>query len=84
MGASQARGGEARWILPIAALFGCAVIAGTVHLMYRFAEPIGRILGETAMNIIVRSSSFILVCIGVQIVWNGTTALLQTILVRRA
>ena len=83
VGASQALGGEAFWILPVAALSGCAVIAGSVHLMYRFAEPIGRIVGETAMNVIFRLSAFILVCIGVQIVWNGTSALLQTILVRR-
>jgi multiple antibiotic resistance protein len=56
---------------------------GQVYLMYRFAEPIGRIVGDTAMNVIFRLSAFILVCIGVQIVWNGTSALLQTILVRR-
>lgn len=31
------------------------------------------------MSIIIRLSSFILVCIGVQIVWNGVSALLQTI-----
>ena len=83
VGASQALGGEARWILPVAAFLGCAFIAGSVYLMYRFAEPIGRIVGETAMNVIFRLSAFILVCIGVQIVWNGTSALLQTILVRR-
>jgi multiple antibiotic resistance protein len=80
VGASQARGREAFWILPVAALSGCAILAITVYLMYRFAEPIGRILGETAMNIIIRLSSFILLCIGVQIVWNGTSALLQTII----
>jgi len=33
------------------------------------------------MNIIIRLSSFILLCIGVQIVWNGVSALLGTILV---
>jgi multiple antibiotic resistance protein len=83
VGASQALGGEARWILPVAAFLACVVIAGSIYLMYRFAEPIGRIVGETAMNVIFRLSAFILVCIGVQIVWNGTSALLQTILVRR-
>jgi multiple antibiotic resistance protein len=84
VGAGQALGGEPRWVLPVAAFLGCAVIAGSVLVMYRFAEPIGRILGDTAMNVIFRLAAFILVCIGVQIVWNGTSALLQTILVRRA
>jgi multiple antibiotic resistance protein len=83
VGATQALRGQAYWILPVAACLGCAVIAGSVYVMYRFAEPIGRIVGDTAMNVIFRLSAFILVCIGVQIVWNGTSALLQTILVRR-
>src|ERR1700678_2210665 len=52
VGASQALRGQASWILPVAALLGCAFIAGTVYLMYRFAEPIGRVVGDTAMNVI--------------------------------
>ena len=83
VGASQALRGHAWWILPVAALLGCAFIAGSVYLMYRFAEPIGRLVGDTAMYVVFRLSAFILVCIGVQIVWKGVSALLQTILVRR-
>jgi len=83
VGASQALRGQAYWILPVAAFLGCVVIAGSVYLMYRFAEPIGRIVGDTAMDVIFRLSAFLLVCIGVQIVWNGTSALLRTILVLR-
>ncbi len=83
VGASQALRGQAYWILPVAALLGCVVVAGSVYLMYRFAEPIGRIVGDTAMDVIFRLSAFLLVCIGVQIVWNGTSALLRTILVLR-
>jgi multiple antibiotic resistance protein len=66
--------------LPVAAVLGCGVLAVIVYLTYRFAEPIGRFLGDTALNIIVRLSSFILLCIGVQIVWNGVSALLKTII----
>ena len=83
VGASQALRGHAWWILPVAALLGCAFIAGSVYLMYRFAEPIGRLVGDTAMYVVFRLSAFILVCIGVQIVWKGASALLQTILVPR-
>jgi multiple antibiotic resistance protein len=32
------------------------------------------------MNVIIRLSSFILVCIGVQILWNGLSTLLHTVL----
>ena len=62
-------------------LIGCATLAVIIYLTYRFAEPIGRIVGETSMSIIVRLSSFILLCIGVQITWNGVSALLHTVLV---
>jgi multiple antibiotic resistance protein len=50
-----------------------------IYLTYRFAEPMGRFLGDTAMSIFIRLSSFILLCIGVQIVWNGASKLLSTI-----
>ena len=84
VGANRPPGSEASWTLPVAALLGCAVLALTIYLIYRCAEPVGRVLGETAMNIIIRLSSFILVCIGVQIVWNGVSALLITILIHRS
>ncbi len=32
------------------------------------------------MNVIIRLSSFILVCIGVQILWNGLSTLLRTVI----
>jgi len=81
VGANRPPGSEARWYLPVAALIGCTALAFVIYLTYRFAEPIGRAVGETSMSIIVRLSSFILLCIGVQITWNGASALLHTVLV---
>jgi multiple antibiotic resistance protein len=40
---------------------------------------LARALGETAMNVIMRLSSFLIVCIGVQIIWNGVSALLKSL-----
>ena len=80
VGANRPTGSEAHWYLPVAAVLGCVVLALTIYLLYRFAEPIGRLVGDTAMNVIIRLSSFILVCIGVQIVWNGASKLLSSIL----
>jgi multiple antibiotic resistance protein len=62
----------------ISALIGSALIALTIYFCYRFAERLAELLGETAMSVILRLSSFILLCIGVQIVWNGVLALLKT------
>lgn len=62
----------------IPALIGPALLAISVFLSYRFAERLAHLLGETAMNVIVRLSAFILVCIGVQIVWEGVRTLLNS------
>jgi multiple antibiotic resistance protein len=59
----------------VAAICGTALMAITIYLSYRFAERVAKLLGETAMNVIVRLASFILLCIGVQIMWNGVRAL---------
>ena len=60
-----------------AAIIGPALLAVTVYLSYRFAERLARLLGQTALNVFVRLTSFILLCIGVQITWNGIKTLLK-------
>jgi multiple antibiotic resistance protein len=63
----------------LAALVGLALIAISVWLCYAFADRLARILGATGMTVITQLSSFFLVCIGVQITWNGIKALLDSI-----
>jgi multiple antibiotic resistance protein len=73
--APQHRGLDVAGIVaPIAA---SVAIALTIFLCYGFADRLARALGATAMSVIMRLSSFLLVCIGVQILWNGVHALLQ-------
>lgn len=79
VGANRREGSEWQWPLMAGMLLGSALIAVSIYLSYRFAERLGRALGESAMNVIIRLSSFILVCIGVQILWNGVSALLRTV-----
>ena len=83
LGANWGDARVAHWPTYVAALLGPALLAVTIFLSYRFADGIARILGETAMSVILRLSSFILVCIGVQILWNGVSALLQTVRLAR-
>jgi multiple antibiotic resistance protein len=54
-----------------------ALVALSVYLCYGFSDRLAQLLGATAMNVIMRLSSFLLVCIGVQILWNGVSALLH-------
>lgn len=63
----------------IAAIIAMTVIAISIFLCYGFADFLARALGKTAMTVIVRLSSFLLVCIGVQIMWNGVSALLSSV-----
>ena len=58
------------------AVIACALIAVSVFLCYGFADRLARLLGATGMSVIMRLSSFLLVCIGVQILWNGASVLL--------
>jgi multiple antibiotic resistance protein len=66
------------WII-VAAIMAMAVIAACVFVCYGFADRLARLLGETGTTVIIRLSSFLLVCIGVQIIWNGISALLSSV-----
>jgi multiple antibiotic resistance protein len=63
----------------LAAVIGSALIAVSIFLCYGFADRLERLIGATGMSVIMRLSSFLLVCIGVQIFWNGLSALLRSL-----
>jgi multiple antibiotic resistance protein len=58
-----------------AALAGILAIALTVYVCYRFAEPLIARLGKGGTNVVVRLSAFLLLCIGIQILWAGYSSL---------
>jgi multiple antibiotic resistance protein len=62
----------------VAAVVGSALLGVSIFLCYGFADRLARALGATAMTVIVQLTSFLLVCIGVQILWNGASVLLAT------
>jgi multiple antibiotic resistance protein len=63
----------------VAAVLGCVLLAASIFLCYGFADRLGRVLGTTGMTVILQLTSFLLVCIGVQILWNGASALLAQV-----
>lgn len=63
----------------LAGLLAMALVAVTIFLCYGFADWIARVLGETGTTIVIRLAAFLLVCIGVQIVWNGLDSLLESV-----
>jgi multiple antibiotic resistance protein len=79
LGANAAHSQGLHLLTILAALFGCVLITLSIYLCYGFADRLARFLGATAMTVIIQLSSFLLVCIGVQIAWNGIKALLQSL-----
>jgi multiple antibiotic resistance protein len=63
----------------LAAVIGSGLVAVSIYICYRFADRLAAIIGESGMSIILRLSSFLLVCIGVQILWNGVSTLIRSL-----
>lgn len=63
----------------VAASAGALLLALSIYFPFRFAERLTRRLGHTGTVVLLRLSAFILLCIGVQILWNGVFALVGTL-----
>lgn len=63
-------------LLGSAAITGLLFITATIYLCYRFGEKLVRFLGPGGTNVVVRLSAFILMCIGIQIIWSGWSGLM--------
>jgi multiple antibiotic resistance protein len=60
-----------RLMFGAAALVANAAIALLVYLCFAFADRVRNVLGNTGTTILLRLTAFILLCIGVQILWSG-------------
>ena len=58
-------------------LAATVVIGLLVMLTYRYAGRLLRPLGEVGQIVFLRLMAFMLLCVGVQIVWDGASTLLQ-------
>jgi multiple antibiotic resistance protein len=65
-------------LLAGAAIVGLIAIAATIYVCYRFAKRTVGALGDRGTNVLVRLSAFILLCIGIDILWSGYSALVHT------
>lgn len=74
------RPGLSDWqaLLKLAAgtLAGALALAATIYVCYRFADRVVVALGPTGMNVMTRLMAFILLCVGIQILWTGISALI--------
>jgi multiple antibiotic resistance protein len=79
LGANEPRHLGANLLALLAAVVGCALVALSIYVCYGFADRLAALIGENGMSIMLRLSAFLLVCIGVQILWNGVSTLLRTL-----
>ncbi len=76
LGANPAPGLRSLLATALAQAIGILIVALGVYLCYRYADRILQKLGPTGTSVVVRLSAFILLCIGVQIGWNGIHGLI--------
>jgi multiple antibiotic resistance protein len=68
-------------VLSYVGLFIAAVVlAASIYLCYAYAPKIARSVSPATAHGFLRVIAFILLCIGVQIAWNGLSDLLQPLL----
>ena len=53
------------------AVLGCAITAGVIYLVYKHAATLLARLGEVGTLVMMRLVAFILLCIGIEIMWTG-------------
>jgi multiple antibiotic resistance protein len=75
LGANQSHAFRPLIVESLAHVAGALLVAIAIFVTLRYAEPILRRFGATGTAVLLRMSAFILLCIGVQIIWNGVSAL---------
>jgi multiple antibiotic resistance protein len=50
-----------------------------IFVSYAFFSRSSKLLGPNAMKVVTQLTAFLLTCIGLQIVWNGVSALIHTL-----
>jgi len=76
LGANPPRSIRAVLTTALGHILGVLIVVISIYLCYRYADRILRKLGSTGTNVLIRMSSFITLCIGVQIIWDGVHSLL--------
>lgn len=83
LGAQAQRSQEWNAAELVANLVGVVLVAIAVFLSYRYSSRLIAYLGETGTAVFLRLSSFILLCIGVSIIWTGLVDLIRPLLLER-
>jgi multiple antibiotic resistance protein len=83
LGARDAGDPLATAIAAIGDVAGIAIVAVGVYLSYRFSTRLIESLGETGTMVFLRLSAFVILCVGVAILWSGVVGLVEPLLLTR-
>ncbi len=75
LGANPTPGLRSLLVTALAHAVGILFVVLGVYVCYAYADRILRKLGATGTSVVMRLTAFILLCIGVQIAWNGVHGL---------
>jgi multiple antibiotic resistance protein len=62
-----------------ASILGTVVTCAIVYICYRWARSAAILLGKSGTTVLMRLSSFILFCIGIQILTSGIRSYIETL-----
>lgn len=79
LGANAPHHLRANLLAILAASIGSACVAVTIYICYGFADRLCTVMGPTGLKVIIKLTAFLLVCIGVQIFWNGASQLISSL-----
>ncbi|TCS36969.1 multiple antibiotic resistance protein [Paucimonas lemoignei] len=75
---------DVRLVLSLARMGGALLALGLIgvllYLAFRYGEHLLRLIGDAGTAVFLRLTAFILLCLGVQIIWDGVSELLLEIM----
>ena len=78
LGTGKPRGGPSL-VNVIGVAIAMGILCGSIYLCVRFAANVGKWLGPVGTQVARRLFAFVLLCIGIQILWLGMDDLLESV-----
>ncbi|MEM5313154.1 MarC family protein [Paraburkholderia sp. JHI869] len=71
--------GHVQLVNVVGVLLALIILCGCIYLCVRFAGHVGKRLGPVGTEVLMRLLAFVLLCIGLQILWLGIEDLLESV-----
>lgn len=79
LGTSRPAGVDGFAVFALAATLATLANCALIYVCYRYADRVAARFGPTGTAIVMRLSAFLLLCIGLQVLWTGASELLGSV-----